>query len=56
MQLPWSGAIASISNRYHEGIPGDTRQWIETEIKIELSSKDYFANRDPILDRLLLAR
>ena len=56
MQLPWSGAIASISNRYHENIPGDTRGWIEPAIKIELSSKDYFANRDPILDRLLRAR
>jgi hypothetical protein len=53
MQLPWSGAIISISNRWHENIPGDTRQWIEPDIKIELSSKDYFANRDPILARLL---
>jgi hypothetical protein len=53
--LPWSGAMGSISNRYHESIPGDTRIWIEPEIKVELSSKDYFSNRDPVLE-LLLAR
>jgi hypothetical protein len=53
--LPWSGAMGSISNRYHESIPGDTRTWIEPEIKVELSSKDYFSNRDPVLE-LLLAR
>lgn len=51
--LPWSGAIGSISNRYHESIPGDTRVWIEPEIKVELSSKDYFANRDPVLEAVL---
>jgi len=51
--LPWSGAIGSISNRYHESIPGDTRAWIEPEIKVELSSKDYFANRDPVLEAVL---
>ena len=45
--LPWSGAIASISNRYNENIPGDKRKWIEPDIRIELSSKDYFHNRDP---------
>jgi hypothetical protein len=51
--LPWSGAIGSISNRYHESIPGDNRSWIEPEIKVELSSKDYFANRDPALEAIL---
>jgi hypothetical protein len=51
--LPWSGAIVSISNRYHENIPGDKRQWIEPDIKVELSSRDYFANRDPVLDRVV---
>ena len=53
LTLPWSGAIISISNRYHENIPGDKREWIEPDIKIELSSSDYFANRDPILERLV---
>ncbi len=52
LKLPWSGAIISISNRYHENIPGDTRQWMEPEIRVELSSRDYFSNRDPVMDRL----
>jgi hypothetical protein len=47
--FPWSGAVGSISNRYHESIPGDKRVWIEPQIKVELSSADYFANRDPVL-------
>ena len=53
IQLPWSGAIASISNRYHENIPGDKRGWIEPDVRIELSSTQYFANRDPVLERVL---
>jgi hypothetical protein len=51
--LPYSGAIGSISNRYHETIPGDTRSWIEPEIKVDLSSADYFSNRDPVLAAVL---
>jgi hypothetical protein len=51
--LPWSGARGSISNRYHETIPGDQRIWIEPEVKVELSSGDYFANRDPVLHEVL---
>src|SRR5260370_1121071 len=51
--LPWSGGITSVSNRYHETIPGDTRRWIEPKPRIELGSADYFANRDPVLDALL---
>jgi hypothetical protein len=53
VQLPWSGATGSISNRYHESIPGDTRKWIEPGIKIGLSSTDYFRGHDPVLDSLL---
>ena len=51
--LPWSGALASVSNRYHESIPGDTRSWIEPHPKVMLTSADYFANRDPVLDAIL---
>lgn len=51
--LPWSGAIGSISDEYHETIPGDTREWIEPDIKLSLSSTDYFANRDPLLEKVL---
>ncbi|HYN82907.1 MAG TPA: hypothetical protein VES88_15570 [Gemmatimonadaceae bacterium] len=53
LALPWSGAMVSISNRYHENIPGDKREWIEPDLKIELSSSQYFANRDPVLERLV---
>lgn len=53
VQLPWSGAIGSISDEYHETIPGDTREWIEPDIKLTLSSVDYFANRDPLLEKVL---
>ena len=51
--LPWSGAMGSISDRYHETIPGDTREWIRPDIPYVLSSSDYFANRDPLLDKVL---
>lgn len=34
-------------------ILGDQRQWIEPDIRVELSSQDYFANRDPVLERVL---
>jgi hypothetical protein len=53
VELPWSGAIGSISDEYHETIPGDKREWIEPDIKLVLSSRDYFANRDPLLDKVL---
>jgi hypothetical protein len=51
--LRFSGARGSISNRYHETIPGDQRIWIEPEVKVELSSGDYIANRDPVLQEVL---
>jgi hypothetical protein len=51
--LPWSGAMGSISNRYHENAPGDARAWIEPDVALELTSADYFANRDPLLARVL---
>lgn len=51
--LPYSGARGSISNRYHESIPGDTRSWIEPTLKVALTSADYFGNRDPVLDAVL---
>jgi len=54
VELPWSGVIVNISNRRHEIIPGDTRQWIEPEPKVEMSSEDYFANRDPVWETVLL--
>jgi hypothetical protein len=53
--LPWSGAMGSISDQYHETIPGDRREWIQPEISYQLSSRDYFANRDPLLQKVLTA-
>lgn len=51
--LPYSGARGSISNRYHESIPGDNRQWIEPSMPVALTSADYFANRDPVLEAVI---
>lgn len=55
VRLPWSGGSGGISNRYHETIPGDTRDFIAPDLPFELSSADYFANRDPLLE-LVFAR
>lgn len=54
VQLPWSGAIGSISDRYHESIPGDIREWIAPTIRYVPSARDYFANKDPLLNMVLL--
>jgi hypothetical protein len=51
--LPNSQTICSISNRYHESIPGDTRQGIEPQIKIVLTSQEYFSGKDPVLEAVL---
>jgi hypothetical protein len=56
VELPWSGLHVSLSNRYHETIPGDARAWIEPQLRVELGSRDYFANRDPILDAVLASK
>jgi hypothetical protein len=53
VQLPWSGAIGSISTRYHESIPGDKREWIAPTIQYSPSARDYFANRDSLLELVL---
>jgi hypothetical protein len=51
--LPWSGAMGSISNRYHESIPGDKRKWIEPDFPVSLSSQEYFKNQDPVMEFIL---
>lgn len=50
--LPYSKAIVSISNRYHENNKGDNRAWIEPILPVSLSSKDYFEGKDPILEAI----
>ena len=53
-ELPYSRAQVSISNWYHQfSFWSDTRSWIAPAIPVELSSADYFANRDPVLDAVL---
>jgi hypothetical protein len=54
IRLPYSGIIGSMSSRYfQDSDPLDDRQWIAPQIPVELSSIDYFGNRDPVLDAVL---
>ncbi len=52
--LPYSGLRAGISSRFHQvSYPGDERAWIAPDLPVALTSEDYFANRDPVLDAAL---
>lgn len=51
-RLPHSGLFVSISSQYHQANHLDHRPCINPEIPVELSSEDYFANRDPALDAI----
>jgi C-terminal processing protease CtpA/Prc len=51
--LPYSGLQMTISTRYHQTDDQDQRTWIAPKIPVELSSEEYFANRDPVLDAVL---
>jgi C-terminal processing protease CtpA/Prc len=51
--LPYSGLQMTISTRYHQTDDQDQRKWIAPKIPVDLSSEDYFANRDPVLDAVL---
>lgn len=49
--LPFCELRMSISSRYwQDGIPEDTRPWVAVDVPVALSSADYFANRDPVLE------
>jgi len=51
--LPYSGLHAGLSAVYWQiSSPRDTRVWIAPEIPVEISAKDYFANRDPAMETL----
>jgi tetratricopeptide (TPR) repeat protein len=54
-ELPYSRTRASISQRLHQHatLPDDGRKWIAPQIPVELTSNDYFSNRDPALDVVL---
>jgi hypothetical protein len=49
--LPYSGVTASISSRmFQDSHAQDDRIWIAPHVPVVLTSADYFANRDPVLE------
>ena len=55
LKLPYSGLYLVISNRYHQGGANnslDKRPWIAPSILIQLTSKEYTENDDPLMDFL----
>lgn len=54
-ELPYSHTRVNVSERYHQHstFPDDARKWIAPRIPVELSSTDYFSNRDPALEAVL---
>ena len=54
VDLPFSGQVLSMATRYWErSTPDDERITIEPEIHADLSSADYVAGRDPVLQAIL---
>ena len=54
--LPASGQTLYMATRYWErSTPDDARLTIEPDIPVDLSSDDYFAGRDPVLEAILAA-
>jgi hypothetical protein len=54
--LPASGQTLYMAARYWErSTPDDTRITIEPDIPVDLSSDDYFAGRDPVLEAIIEA-
>jgi hypothetical protein len=51
--LPFSNVMVSISTAYHQGNGSDPWAWIAPTIPVSLSSKDYFANHDPVLQAIV---
>lgn len=51
--LPFSGVSGSIASGYNQAANKDSRIWIAPDIPVELSSDDYFNNRDPGLQAVL---
>jgi hypothetical protein len=53
--LPTTGWTVHIAARYHERkkSPTDRRLAVEPDVPIDLTSADYFAGRDPVLERAL---
>jgi hypothetical protein len=54
LHLPNSGITVRISSKYWPfGGPDDTRPWIPPEIDVPLTSSDYFAGTDPVLEAII---
>jgi hypothetical protein len=52
--LPYSGLVALVDSRFNRSpIPGDTRLEVPPDIAVPFTSADYFAGRDPVLERAL---
>jgi C-terminal processing protease CtpA/Prc len=52
--LPYSGLVALVDSLFFRSPgPGDTRLEIPPDIPVPFTSADYFAGRDPVLERAL---
>ncbi|MCA0453455.1 MAG: hypothetical protein LCI00_05730 [Chloroflexi bacterium] len=51
--LPNSKLVVAISSRFWEKSPDDTRDTVEPDIRIDLSSTDYFNLIDPVLEAVI---
>lgn len=52
--LPFSKIQFGLSSVYWQlSSPRDSRAWIAPDIPVELTAKDYFANRDPVMETLI---
>ena len=52
--LPYSGLVALVDSRFNPSpVPGDTRLEVRPDIEVPFTSADYFAGRDPVLERAL---
>ena len=52
--LPSSGLVALVDSRFNRSpIPGEIRLEVPPDIAVPFTSADYFAGRDPVLERAL---
>lgn len=52
--LPNSRVVVNVAPQYlQDSTPDDTRPWVEPDIPVVLSSADFFAQRDPVLEAIL---
>jgi hypothetical protein len=53
VELPWSGLMLSISSRWwQDSYPSDERPYIPVDMPVEISSRDWLAGRDPVMEAL----